>query len=204
MSHSDYLHDASDAIDLLRRIDRGDEAAFREIRPLLDRMDGREARRLTLESEQRDRSAKRKAAMRLHSGRFEIAKAYEDGVSYCAAGIVLLRNSTHRLVWRSGGTYFSGRGTRNYAPADLDILGPRRGGWPNTTGLTLNHRHGTTCRLSRELVIKHAQAIDAVFGEGSAVQAAKLERTVVVPDPENSLQARARAEGERQAKGGQR
>ena len=183
-----------EAIALLRRIDAGEEQAYAEVAPFLKRLDEQnEKTRAALDREERDRDKRerdREAAKkrsRLGSGKFEIAKRQEHGCDYGAEGIVLLRNKTHRLVWRNGAKYWSGVGMpAAYAPADLMIMEPSGHG-TSTVHLTDNHAkairgqdYSATRRLSAKVVLMFRKQIDETFGKGSAERAAKLEGTVVV------------------------
>lgn len=189
MSHWDWMEDARAGIALLRRINSGDESAFREIEPLLKRIDDRDARHQAKQREKLARREKRAKIGRKNSGQFEIAPSHEGGVGFPASGIVLLRKDKVRLVWRSGGKYWSGIGTTSYAPADLDILEPS--GWGvKSTSITDNHGrslHGKRDldnRLTVNLILKYRAAINKVFGENAAelVAAGGLKHTVVLGD----------------------
>ncbi len=178
-----WLKDAAIGIDLLRRIESGDEAAFKEINPLLARIDKRATDGVAAESAAAQRRAKRLKSDRKLSGKFQIAPACENGVDHSASGIVLLQHSDgHRLVWRSGGYYTSGQ-SRNYAPADLEIFRPKRKMqpcMPKHLTNNLNNSRSEESRLSKRLVLKYRDEIDAIFGEGAAERAAGLTGTIVV------------------------
>lgn len=182
-----------EAISLLRRIDAGDEKAYAEVADFLKRVDEEndeirkrlDAEDRAREKRERDREAARKRS-RIGSGKFEIAPSHEKGCDYGAEGIVLLRNKTHRLVWRNGSKYWSGIGSSSYAPADLSIMLPSGHG-TQTVELTENHMkalrgkdYSATRRLSAKVVLMFRKQIDVVFGEGAAERASKLEGTVVL------------------------
>lgn len=188
MSHWDYLKDAKAGIALLRRLDNGDESAYKEIEPLLKRIDDRDAAHVKADQEKRERSAKRRQGDRKLSGKFTLAPSSENGVNYSASGIVLLQKGETRLVWRSGGNYWSGI-RQAYAPADLEILYPHDGYSLNqvrSTDLTSHHSRKLdgdrtyVAKLSKKLVMEHAAKIDEVFGAGAAERAAELKGTVTL------------------------
>lgn len=188
MSHFDYLRDARSAIALLRRLDAGDEAAYKEIEPLIKRIDERDGKRRVTEEAKQAARVKRSTSGRKNSGAFEIAPASEAGVDYGATGLILLRKGPVRLVWRSGSKYFSGIGRQAYAPADLDIMTPpvgKHGRWV-CEDLTKHHKSKLEgervgiVRLTKALVLSHRQRIDEVFGPGAAERAAELKQTVIL------------------------
>lgn len=180
MSSWDYLQDARAGIALLRRIEAGDETAFREIEPLLKRLDDRDAKHRTAEQEKLERSARRRQGDRKLSGRFKIAPSNDGGIAHSASGIILIEKGGTWLVWRSGGNYWSGR-QQHYGAAELEIRWPSVNSQNRMPGrLTDNFNSGVPCKLSKALVLKYTDRIDEVFGAGAAAQAAELKGTVIL------------------------
>lgn len=163
------------ALELLRRLLDGDEKAWIEGEEFLKKVDEQHSAAEKTRADKEARKKKRQTSGRKASGLFDIAPRVEHGVDYSADGIVLLRRGDLRLVWRSGGKYFSGIGQQGYGPAELEILFPDR---CMSTTLTDHHRNNKSQRLSRALVLHYEKEIDEVFGEGAAKQAAKLKGTV--------------------------
>lgn len=182
MSAWDYLQDARASIALLRRLDAGDESAYKEIEPLLKLIDDRDAKHRAEYAAKQERREKRSAIGRKNSGQFQIAPSCENGVDHSASGIVLLQHTDgHRLVWRSGGCYTSGQ-SRNYAPAELEIIRPYddHNRVPMHLTNNFNNPRSNESRLSTALIMKYREKIDAVFGEGAAERASKLKSTIVI------------------------
>lgn len=169
------------AIELLRRIHSGDEAAFREIEPLLAEIDKYGAARKKEREDKAERRSKKMLGGRKNSGRFEIARQIENGVDHSASGIVLIRKGDMRLVWRSGGNYFSGRGQQSYAPAELELMKPDGRSGKITDNWRKSHDgRETESHLSKALLLKYEAKIDAVFGAGATRKAALINRTLVL------------------------
>lgn len=99
------------------------------------------------------------------------------GVDHGRDGKILARGpkvETGRwLVWRPGGSYWSGMNQTRYAPAQLEIqrLDSQRERVP-----TVIHSGG---RLSRKLILLHQEAIDKEFGAGAAARI-DVRHTLVV------------------------
>lgn len=188
----EWLEDAGKAIELLRRIDNGDEKAYAEIEPLLKKLDKREADKRQEEERVQQAKVKRATTGRKNSGLFEIAGRHEEGVDHGADGIVLLRKGKMRLVWRYASHYWSSMMEPNaYAPPDLEVLYPKeeranRGNSYLPGQITDYHRQKLAgkdigrVRLTSALILEHASKIDKVFGKGSAAHAAELKKTVVL------------------------
>jgi len=175
------------AIQLLRRVNAGDEKVLPDIEKYLAEIDqaAKESAEYWAEVE-RKRTKARKKREEVWT-RFEKAPQSEGGVDYSAAGKVLMRNKTHRLVWRPGGNYWSGMGSQSYGNAELEIMAPH---YRDRIELTNNHGDaldGTKPRrinrLSVALVLKYREQIDAVFGVGATgdmLTKTNLKKTLVL------------------------
>lgn len=165
------------AISILRRILAGEKKAWVEGEKLIAQVD--EAQDIAKKKEEaREASrAKREKSGRKNSGKFEIAPRYERGCDHGAEGLVLARNDTTRLIWRSGSTYFSGIGSRGYAPAELEL---QIDGQAMSKRITNNFDDRQNVqRLTSNLIVRHGAAIDKIFGSGAARKIAPLEKTIV-------------------------
>lgn len=175
VSYDNELFRGRVALKLLRRVNDGDETALKEVEAFINALDEKDVWAAQQRAALRARSEKRRTSGRKNSGRFEIAPANEGGIAWSASGIVLLKKDGIRLVWRSGGNYWSSR-TQSYGPAELTIIypTPKRGHATYkdvTDNFTLAHKGGKVeSRLSRALIEKYAPKIDEVFGPGAAAK----------------------------------
>lgn len=168
--------DGRNAVRILRRILAGEEKAWIEGEALVKAIDERDEKFKKEQEELQAKRDKRAKSGRMNSGKFEIAPRVEGGVDYSAAGIVLARKGELRLVWRSGGSYFSGRGRTAYAPAELEVLGLDR----TSTSLTNHFNKGKAQRLTPALIRQYRAQIDKYFGPGTSKKVEPLEATVVL------------------------
>lgn len=103
--------------------------------------------------------------------------AVKQGVDHGRDGKILARGPKvlegRWLVWRPGGTYWSGLSGNRYAPAQLVI---QRLDYQYDRMPTVIHEGG---RLSRKLILLHQEAIDKEFGAGAAVRI-DVRHTLVV------------------------
>lgn len=168
-------------INLLRRVNNGDETVLKEIDALLNYIDEEDAKLKEKEAKRKEALELKKTRGRKNSGAFEIAPRYENGVDYGNTGIVLLKNERCRLVWRSGSQYFAGIGCVAYAPSELVILMPPDGMTRNVKVTDhFKDRGSKKYRLSSKLVLQYKEKIDKIFGEGSTEKAAALKQTVIL------------------------
>ncbi len=173
------------SIELLRRVNSGDETVLKEIEEFLRQHDELEQRHKDAIQKKVIRIQKAKTTGRLNSGAFEVAHAVEAGVDHGAKGVVLAKNDQYRLVWRGGSEYWSGIGSFRYAPAELEILRyPDKNNHLQErtpikiTDNFLKSKQERETRLSKKLILKYKQQIDQYFGEGTAEKVSSLKATV--------------------------
>lgn len=168
-----------EAVEILRRILNGDEKAWKEGEELIAEIDQSNRHWARLRAEAAAQKQRHQTALqrtRLHNGKFEVVSRSEGGVDHSAPGIILAVKGNARLVWRSGGRYWSSIGSYAYAPAELEIMGEHR--IPKKlTDHFQTRGHGKTRRLSKQLILDHRGEIDKVFGVGATERIAKLDKT---------------------------
>lgn len=176
------------AIRLLTAINEGDDSVMPEIYTFLKTVKARQEAEALATSGKQVRQEKRKKGGRKNSGAFEIAPRYEGGCDYSSSGLVLARNGDLRLVWRSGAKFWADQMTGyTYTPGDLEVLNAKG---RTSAHITNNHRSPGTkdTRLSKALILRYAEKIDALFGPGTAEKVAPLKATLLLdsttPPPE--------------------
>lgn len=182
---SDVLEDGREAVAILRKLlGQGRPVEFRDMadqaKNLIARIDARDTQSTAAREALQLRRAKRRTTGRKNSGAFRIAPAQDHGCDHGVSGIILAEKGETWLVWRSGGTYWSGR-QQHYAPAELEIRLKPSDFSRMPIRLTCHFEAGKAARLSRALILKHAAQIDKIFGEYSAATvAANLKHTVTL------------------------
>lgn len=107
----------------------------------------------------------------------ETAPRIEGGVDHGGEAKVLIRTTTHTLLWRMGRKYWSGVGRpQAYAPAQLEMTGERCTRFGMHRNLGNFEERGV--RLHEALRRNRAE-IDAVFGPG-ATSMIDVKRTLVL------------------------
>lgn len=182
MSIVDIVRDREEALELLRRVVRsGGPSAFQvamsDAGRFLQRVEERDAKAKAENDAKEAQRLRRRTKGRDKSGAFEIAHKLEDGVDHSAQGVVLAKRAGLRLVWRYAGSYFSGR-MRHYSPPELEVLYAGQRMPKSITNHGDNRTLGRGPRLSRDLILKHAEQIDSLFGQGVAAKVADLKATV--------------------------
>lgn len=176
------------ALRLLTAINEGDDSVMPEIHTFLKSVKERIAGEAHVRSAKAVKAEKRKSIGRKNSGKFEVTPRVENGCDYGATGLVLARKGNTRLIWRSGTKFWADMLTGyTYTPGNLVIHaedGLRR---VADLKLTNNHRNpgDPDTRLSKKLIEKFAERIDAVFGAGTAELVKKLDKTIVIEGTEN-------------------
>ncbi|GBG14378.1 uncharacterized protein NMK_1977 [Novimethylophilus kurashikiensis] len=172
------------AVDLLTRVNEGDDSAVPEIHKFLSNLREREEILAIEHNKAETARDKRKNGGRKNSGLFEVAPRYENGTDFSAEGIVLARKGALRLIWRYGSKFWASQLEPSvYTPGELEVHGENpEQRHRNHRDLTNNHREPGTkdTRLTKALILRYAEQIDAVFGAGTAIQVAELKKTVLV------------------------
>lgn len=95
----------------------------------------------------------------------------ERGVDHSREGKILVQKGKLKLVWRGGGTYWSGMQGNRYNPSSLSVTGIGN----DRVGKIL-HEAG---RLSSRVIASCAEEIDRIFGAGTAKHI-DLKKTLVL------------------------
>lgn len=168
------------AIGLLKALNEGDDSVLPQVHTFLKSVAAREAAEVQARSSKAVKQEKRRTSGRKNSGNFEIAPREEGGVDYGNTGLVLARKGDIRLVWRTGHKFWADMMQGFvYTPGDLVVMNAKGRA---DAHLTDNHRSPGTkdTRLTRKLIERHADKIDALFGAGAAARIAALTATVLL------------------------
>lgn len=105
----------------------------------------------------------------------EIAPKYEPGVVHSGEGKVLLRWGKASIVWRSGGSFWSGG--KDYCPAMLEI-------WSRRTRSDMSDTVFEGGRLTLKRIEKALPQIKEVLGlRGLTIEHFNLRKTYMVDEP---------------------
>lgn len=185
-SLSRTLRQHREMLALLRRLDAGDETAYKEIEPLLKSFDAADRAASKARDEKEARIEKRRTSGRLHSGAFEVIPRSHQGCDWGSPSVVLLKKGTLILMWNYGSKFWASQMEPSvYTPGNLHIIdtGPRADR-RDRIRITDNHRDpgGPDCRLSKALILRYAKQIDDHFGAGAAekVATAGLKKTITL------------------------
>lgn len=115
----------------------------------------------------------------MNTGKLKIRPRAERGVDYSAERVVLAVNGDRELWWQRSGKYWRDRMSGYVtAPTELELVDMR----PSATchGLPATRVLQEGGRLSKKLILHHADAIDAWLGEGTAAKVAVSYRTETI------------------------
>lgn len=172
-----------EALRLLAALNEGEDGVMPQVHVFLRKVKERQETERVAKAVASQKREQRKAGGRKNSDKFEVVPRMEGGVDYGATGLVIARRGNVRLIWRSGHTFWADQLTGStYTPGDLVVMTSRESSKqrPQVVSLTDNHRNPGTpdTRLSRKLLERYKDKIDAVFGEGAAEQLYPLKQTV--------------------------
>lgn len=171
------------AIRLLTAIHEGDDSVMPEIHAFLKKVKDRVAQDAHARSAKEASRDKRQKTGRKNSGLFEVAPRLDNGRDYGDTGLILARKGNLRLIWRNGSRFWVNQlEGYTYSPGNL-VMSVQNSGKADTD-LTKNHRNAgdPDTRLTRKLIEKFAEQIDAAFGPGTADAVKKLDKTYVVTE----------------------